>query len=112
MVASCGLGPRPIPYRSVTSDNLAEAIRFCLQPEAQSAAHNVAKQMSHENGIAAAVASFHRNLPVAKMQCDVHPSAPAAWRFKKSSKQPLRLSKLAAEVLIDHRRLKQSDLEP
>ncbi|KAJ5737241.1 uncharacterized protein N7483_002366 [Penicillium malachiteum] len=112
MVASCGLGPRPIPYRSLTSDKLAEAIKFCLQPEAQAAAHDVADRMSHENGVATAVASFHRNLPVTNMQCDVHPSAPAAWRFKKSSKKPLLLSKIAAGVLIDHRWLKQSDLQP
>lgn len=112
MVASCGLGPRPIPYRSLTSTNLAEAIQFCLQPEAQSAANDVAKKMSHENGVTAAVASFHRNLPMTSMRCDVHPSAPAVWRFKNSSKPPLRLSKLAAEVLIEHRRLKQSDLKP
>jgi hypothetical protein len=112
MVASCGLGPRPIPYRSLNSRNLAEAIRFCLQSEAQSAAQQVASRMSHENGVAAAVASFHRNLPVNDMRCHALGSEPAVWQVKKSSKNPIYLSKVAAEVLVDHRRLKSSDLQP
>ncbi|KAJ5753529.1 uncharacterized protein N7511_007682 [Penicillium nucicola] len=112
MVASCELGPRPIPYRSLTSQNLAEAIRFCLKPEAQLAAQEVANRMSHENGVAAAVASFHRNLPVKEMRCHALPSEPAVWQFKKSSKPPIHLSKVGAEVLIEHHRLKYSDLQP
>jgi hypothetical protein len=112
MVASCGLGPKPIPYRSLTSDNLAEAIRFCLLPKAQSAAQDVASRMSHENGVASAVASFHSNLPVNEMRCHILHSEPAVWRFKKSSKPPIRLSKIAAEVLVEHHRLKLSDLQP
>ncbi|CAG8060119.1 unnamed protein product [Penicillium olsonii] len=112
MVASCGLGPKPIPYQSLTTESLAEAIRFCLQPAAQSAAEQVANRMSHECGVSTAVESFHRNLPVADMQCDVLHSEPAVWRFKKKSKSPIRLSKLAAEILIQHHRFKLSDLQP
>ncbi|KAJ6015229.1 hypothetical protein N7540_009820 [Penicillium herquei] len=112
MVASCGLGPPPIPFRSLTSQNLAAAIQFCLQPETQSAAQDVASRISHENGVAAAVASFHRHLPVNKMECHALPTEPAVWRFKKNAKSPIHLSKFAAEVLIQHRRLKQSDLQP
>jgi hypothetical protein len=91
---------------------LAEAIQFCLQPEAQSAARDVASRMRHENGVAAAVASFHRNLPMNDMRCNALPSEPAVWQFKKSSKRSMHLSKIAAEVLIQHHRLKHSDLEP
>ncbi|KAJ5638449.1 hypothetical protein N7528_000839 [Penicillium herquei] len=112
MVASCGLGPRPIPYRSLTSQNLAEAIQFCLQPEAQSAAHDIASRMSHENGVVTAVASFHRNLPIDKMRCHALPSEPAVWSLKRSSSHPIHLSKIAAEVLIEHHRLKYNDLQP
>lgn len=112
LVASCGLGPRPIPYRSLTSQNLAEAIQFCLRPEAQSAAHDISKRMSHENGVAAAVDSFHRHLPLNDMRCSALPSKPAVWKLKKSSKPPIYLSKIAAEVLINYHRLKQSDLQP
>ncbi|KAJ5098378.1 hypothetical protein N7532_005379 [Penicillium argentinense] len=112
MVASCGLGPKPIPYRSLTSDNLAAAIQFCLQPEAQSAARDVANRMTHENGVAAAVASFHRNLPLDDMRCHALNSEPAVWRLKTSSKTHIHLSKIAAEVLVDHHRLKMNDLQP
>ncbi|KAL4887571.1 hypothetical protein BJY04DRAFT_225521 [Aspergillus karnatakaensis] len=114
MVASCGLGPKPIPYRSLTAENLAEAISFCLQPAAQAAAQDVANRMSHEAGVSTAVASFHRNLPLDIMRCDVLNSEPAAWQVKKylSTSRPMRLSKLAAEILIQHHRLKLSDLQP
>lgn len=112
LVASCGLGPRPIPYRSLTSQNLAEAIQFCLRPEAQSAAFNISLRMSHENGVAAAVDSFHRHLPLSDMRCSAFPTKPAVWKLKKSSKPPIYLSKIAAEVLINYHRLKQSDLQP
>lgn len=111
MVASCGLGPKPIPYRSLDAERLAEAINFCLQPAAQSAAREVAERMSKENGIATAVASFHRNLPLDRMRCDLIPSEPAVWRYKKDNKSSLRLSKIAAGILVDHLRLKSTDLE-
>lgn len=48
MVASRGLGPAPIPYRSLNANNLTKAIRFCLQPEALTAAEKVALEMSEE----------------------------------------------------------------
>ena len=113
MVASCGLGPNPIPYRSLTTENLMGAIQFCLQPHALFAAQDVAARMSHEDGVAAAVASFHHNLQVDTMRCQALGSEPAVWLLKKSSKHPsIRLSKIAAEHLIEHRRLKMTDLQP
>ncbi|OJJ08353.1 hypothetical protein ASPVEDRAFT_393860 [Aspergillus versicolor CBS 583.65] len=112
MVASRGLGPKPIPYKSLTTHKLADAIRFCLQPTAQSAARDVAKRMSHENGVSAAVASFHRNLPVNTMACDVLDSEAAVWQWGKGTKRPIYLSKVAAAILLDHHRLKLSDLQP
>lgn len=110
MVASRGLGPKPIPHRSLNAQNLAEAIQFCLHPDAQAAAQDVANQMSHESGVAAAVASFHRNLPFDNMQCQLLTSEPAVWRFKKSSKPSLYLSKIAAEILLEYYRIKLTDL--
>ncbi|KAF7715323.1 Sterol 3-beta-glucosyltransferase [Penicillium ucsense] len=110
MVASRGLGPSPIPYRSLDSTKLAEAIRFCLQPEVQSAAQHFGGLMNRENGVAAAVASFHRNLPINNMRCHALSSEPAVWQVKQSGKGPILLSKLAADVLVNHRRLKSSDL--
>jgi hypothetical protein len=68
--------------------------------------------MRHENGVSTAVASFHRNLPVNAMRCHALHSEPAVWKIKKLSKSPIYLSKVAAEVLVDHRRLKLSDIQP
>jgi len=111
MIASRGLGPSPIPYKSLNAQNLASAIEFCLQPSAQAAARDVARQMSNESGVSTAVTSFHRNLPLDGMRCHLLTSEPAIWQLKKASRT-LHLSKLAAEVLIEHHRLKLSDLEP
>jgi UDP:flavonoid glycosyltransferase YjiC (YdhE family) len=35
MVAAVGAGPNPIPHKSLTSQNLTDAISFCLNPEAK-----------------------------------------------------------------------------
>lgn len=112
MVAACGLGPRPIPYRTLDAQSLADAIQFCLQPSVQAAARDVANRMCKESGVTTAVASFHRNLPVDKMRCHFLPSEPAVWRFKKGPKPSFHMSKVAAEILIDHHRLKLTDLQP
>ncbi|CAI7627318.1 unnamed protein product [Penicillium bialowiezense] len=111
LIASRGLGPLPIPHKSLSAQNLADAIRFCLQPSAQAAARDVARQMRDETGVSAAVASFHRNLPLDRMRCHLMTSEPAVWKLKKGSK-PMHLSRLAAEVLVEHHRLKPGDLEP
>lgn len=111
LIASRGLGPLPIPHKSLSAQNLASAIRFCLQPSAQAAARDVARQMRDETGVSAAVASFHRNLPLDRMRCHLMTSEPAVWKLKKASK-PMHLSRLAAEVLVEHHRLKPGDLEP
>ncbi|KAL4934238.1 uncharacterized protein BDV17DRAFT_248733 [Aspergillus undulatus] len=113
MVATRRLGPEPIPYKSLDAHNLAEAIRFCLQPIAQAAARDVADRMSKEYGVAAAVASFHRNLPIDRMRCQLT-SEPAVWRYKKSSTAPvkMKMSRVAAHILVEHHRVKVSDLQP
>ncbi|RDW70562.1 putative sterol glucosyltransferase [Aspergillus mulundensis] len=108
LVAASGAGPRPIPYRQVTAANLAEAIGFCLQPEAQHAAQNIASKMQYEDGVKTAVASFHRNLPLDKMRCDLLPNRAATWTCKSPS---LRLSKLAAQMLVEHLRLDKKALQ-
>ena len=106
MVAAAGAGPRPIPYKSLSTKVLADAIFFCLTPSAAAAAQGIAEKMKQESGIKTAVASFHANLPIENMKCDVFPRQPAAWVYKKSSK-PIKLSKLAANLLIE-----QSVIDP
>ncbi|KAJ5392835.1 hypothetical protein N7465_011809 [Penicillium sp. CMV-2018d] len=111
MVASRGIGPMPIPHKSLNADNLAEAIRFCLHPDTLEAAGNLAREMSEEDGVSAAVASFHRNLPVDNMRCQFIDSEPAVWQLKQNSNAPINLSKMAAGILLENSRIDIKDLK-
>lgn len=99
MVAAAGAGPVPIPHRLLDSTNLAEAIRYCLTPQAAAAARGIAEKMRAESGVRRAVDSFHANLPLERMKCDIFPDKPACWRVKKKD-GVCKLSKVAAEVLV------------
>lgn len=101
MVAKAGAGPRPIPHRQLNAENLAEAIRYCLSPRAVDAAQGIAAKMEAEQGVKAAADSWWKQLPLKRVQCDLVPSQPAVWAFNKS-KRPIKLSKVAAEVLLSH----------
>lgn len=110
MVASAGAGPQPIPYRSLTVENLSRAIVQCLEPETRSAAQVLAAKMKKEDGVRTAVASFHRHLP-RDIQCQVLPDQAAAWTYK-SNRTNIRLSKRTAGALIRASILKPSVLTP
>jgi Ser/Thr protein kinase RdoA (MazF antagonist) len=109
MVNAAGAGPAPIPQRQLNAQNLADAIRDCLTPRAQAAAQIMADKMRQENGVRQAVNSFHANLPLDDMRCDILPEFSAAWLYKKESLR-VKLSKAAAEILTDRKRMKWSDL--
>ncbi|OLN88212.1 Sterol 3-beta-glucosyltransferase UGT80B1-like protein 1 [Colletotrichum chlorophyti] len=109
MVAIAGAGPKPIPHRQLNAENLADAIRFCLTPEASAAASELAAKMRAENGVATAAKSFHANLPLDSLQCDVLPDQPAAWDFKRGKKR-MKLSKQAAAILQDHLKIGQKHM--
>ncbi|OJJ01775.1 hypothetical protein ASPVEDRAFT_71789 [Aspergillus versicolor CBS 583.65] len=101
MVAAAGAGPTPIPHKQLTVDALAAGIRYCLSEHAAEAASAIAHKMSSESGIRAAVSSFHRNLPLERLQCDLYPSQPAVWSVSvPKSRQKVKLSKFAAETLV------------
>lgn len=112
MVAAAGAGPSPIPQKQLNAANLAEAIRFCLRPEVSAAAQKMAAQMRSEAGVRRAVASFHANLPLERMRCDVLPRLAASWSLKTSHGRKVKLSKEAAQVLAAEGRVKWSDLKP
>ena len=101
MVAAAGAGPRPIPQQHLTADRLAEAIRFCLTPSANIAANAIAAYMRSENGVKSAVRSFHANLPLETLQCDILRDRSAAFSWKRGDTE-LKLSKLATGVLLEH----------
>jgi UDP:flavonoid glycosyltransferase YjiC (YdhE family) len=110
MVHAAGAGPMPIPQKTLNSQNLSQAIRDCLTPGALAAARGMAEKMRQENGVRQAVNSFHANLPLDKMRCDVIPGLPAAWSYKIGSRH-VKLSKAAAEILTDSHRVKWGDLK-
>ncbi|KAI4838071.1 UDP-Glycosyltransferase/glycogen phosphorylase [Aureobasidium sp. EXF-8845] len=112
MIAAAGAGPMPIAFKSLSPQNLADAIRFCLTPGAIQAAARISEMIASETGVQSAVASFHRNLPHVALSCDVLPDQPAVWTYKgtKGSKKVVKLSKVAAETLIVSRRIKAGDL--
>ncbi|GKZ63056.1 hypothetical protein AnigIFM49718_010787 [Aspergillus niger] len=105
MVAASGAGPKPIPYREVNANNLAEAIKFCLKHSTLSAARDMALKMRSESGVQAAVASFYRQLPLDKMKCQILPDQPVVWEYKKSFFKPVYLSNIAAQVLLENGRI-------
>ncbi|CAG5158146.1 uncharacterized protein ALTATR162_LOCUS5006 [Alternaria atra] len=107
MIAQAGAGPRPIRHKLLSAENLAHAIRFLLTPEAKSAARDLSRKMAHEQGVKAAVLSFHANLPYKAMACNIMHDLPAAWSYKKT---PIRLSKLVAQILIDNGVTSPNDL--
>ena len=99
MCASAGVGPEPIPPRNLTVEKLAEAIRFCLTEEALASAQAVGERMCHEDGVRAAVQSFHKHLVLTDLKCDLLPDQAAVWTCKTGRKR-VKLSKLAAEAIM------------
>ncbi|KAJ5193384.1 hypothetical protein N7449_009526 [Penicillium cf. viridicatum] len=110
MVARAGAGPRPIPFASLNFQNLTAAIQFCLTPEATEAARKLAVKMQTESGVTAAVESFHRNLPLDKMKCNLMPLQVAVWKYKKG-KGNVTLSNAAVQILIEHQKIDEKRLQ-
>jgi hypothetical protein len=99
MCAAAGAGPRPIPQREFTAETLSRAIDYCLSGAAAGAASAIALKMQDEAGVQAAVRSFHRNLPIKHMPCDVIPHLPASFQFRKG-KNIVKLSSLATHLIV------------
>ena len=112
MVARAGAGAHEAtPYKKLTANVLAEGIKQCLTTEAKQAAEVIAKSISEEgDGAKNAVDSFHRHLPMHgphSMRCSILPDHVAVWTLKRSN---LRLSALAAELLIEQKKIHWKDL--
>jgi hypothetical protein len=101
-----------IPYKKLTVDRLAEGIKQCLTEEAQVNAKRLAEDINAEgDGAANAVASFHRSLPFSgpnSMRCSLLEDRVAVWHVRGTS---LRLSAVAAEILLQKRKIKRHDLK-
>lgn len=112
MVANAGAGPKPIPFKQLDPQKLADGIAYCLTPQARSAAQSIAEQMKSEQGVQAAAQSWLRQLPKHRMRCDVLPNQPAAWVYRKGKgKKSMRLSKIAAEELVSRKMIDNKQLE-
>ncbi|EJD52863.1 UDP-Glycosyltransferase/glycogen phosphorylase [Auricularia subglabra TFB-10046 SS5] len=108
MVHRAGAGPAPIKHENLTAERLADAITFCLMPEAQRAAEEMGAQIRAANGVADGVRSFHQHMPVLNMRCDLCPDRTAVWW---STNHCLKLSAYAAQVLVERGLLKLKDLD-
>ena len=112
MVARAGAGAyEAISYKRLNSDNFAEGIKQCLTSKAKEAAGKIAASIAKEgDGAQNAVESFHHHLPMQgehSMRCSVLPDRVAVWTLKRSN---LRLSALAAELLVEKEKITWKDL--
>ena len=89
---------------------MTEAMWFLTSRGAAEAAQGIADKMRQENGVQTAVASLHRQLPLASMGCDVIPSQVARWTLGKRSRR-IQLSDLAVAVLVTKKLIKLDDLK-
>ncbi|KAI0127005.1 glycosyltransferase family 28 domain-containing protein [Xylariales sp. AK1849] len=108
MVARAGAGPDPIPYKKLTTEGLAEAIRVAMKPETQARAKELGAKIREEQGADVGGQSFHQHLDVDKLRCSVAPSRVAVWRVRRSQAG---LSALAAAALVEGGFLQYSDLK-
>mmetsp|Transcript_3340 Transcript_3340/g.10110 ORF Transcript_3340/g.10110 Transcript_3340/m.10110 type:complete len:1014 (-) Transcript_3340:101-3142(-) len=84
-----GVGPAPIPFAELTSDNLAEAFRTLMRDEGMRArAREVAAELAAEDGVEGLVTAWTRSLPPsrdlvcwASLFCVTEPKVQAAERW-------------------------------
>ncbi|EXJ71992.1 uncharacterized protein A1O5_04495 [Cladophialophora psammophila CBS 110553] len=101
MVARAGAGPTPVPSKELTADRLANAILEALKPETLERARELGERIKEEKGTEVGAASFHTQMGVNHLRCQMAPSRPAVWsvKTKGSNTEDIRLSAFAATVL-------------
>jgi sterol 3beta-glucosyltransferase len=109
MISAAGAGPRPLDSKALYAATLSTAIKTLLHPSTIQAAQKISQKMRSENGVKEAVRSFHRNLPIKTLSCDMVPRQPATWYWKKG-KRTLKLSHRAASILVEHKKIEASSL--
>ncbi|KAL2870139.1 putative UDP-glucose,sterol transferase [Aspergillus lucknowensis] len=121
IVARAGAGPEPIPYKSLTAERLADAIRTALDTGTVDQAARIREGMRTERGTQNAVCSFYRHLDRERLSCSLFPDRVAVWWVKHShlgsgsgsrSRSPprIKLSAFAATVLVEMGVLKPGHL--
>ena len=109
MVHAAGAGPEPQPFKTLTAERLANAIKVALAPEVTAKAAALAKAMENEEGAPTAAKSFHRMLPLRKMRCAIYPNKLAVWKVRRTN---IVISSYVAIVLLEHQVLKARDIKP
>ena len=97
MVARAGAGPKPIPYKQLTSQRLSSAIVEALQPKVTHRALELGSKINAEGGVDSGASSFYSQLPLERMRCFLLQDRPAVWKVAKSD---IHLSAAAAGVLM------------
>ncbi|KAF2458521.1 hypothetical protein BDY21DRAFT_370752 [Lineolata rhizophorae] len=113
MVARARAGAHEcVPYKRLNAQRLADGIEQCLTDEARRNVRRIADSIAREgDGAANAVRSFHRALPLRgepSLRCAILPDRVAVWQLRNTQ---LRLSALAAELLVARRQLRWQDLK-
>lgn len=98
MIHRAGAGPEPVPFKKMTTDNLAAAITTALGPEVQTSVKQMSEEIGQENGAKLAAESFHQSVNLDTMRCLMRPDHVAVWRVKGTN---VRLGVMAASVLLD-----------
>ncbi|TWU70539.1 hypothetical protein ED733_000755 [Metarhizium rileyi] len=101
MVSKSGAGPEPVPYKHLSSDKLAEGIKYLLTDEAKSAAGKIAESIIRDgDGAINTVASFDRHLRLygpPTLSCSILTKHVAVWEVKGTH---VRLGVVAAQLLV------------
>ncbi|KAF2668843.1 UDP-Glycosyltransferase/glycogen phosphorylase [Microthyrium microscopicum] len=97
MIYRAGAGPKPVPFKELTADALAENITEALKTELQSRAEELAEKIRGEDGTKKAAEDFHKTLQMQNLSCFLCPDRVAVWRVRKTN---IQLSTLAAAMLI------------
>lgn len=107
MIARAGAGPKPIPYKELTTDKLADAITEALQPSVLERAEELGQKMRHERGTDVGSNSFHKQVRIDSLRCVLSPCKAAAFQIRKTD---VRLSAFAVAVLLNEGLLDMNDL--
>lgn len=109
MVTMAGAGPMPIPFKEISVDRLAEAIRISLTPDVLKSARELGTKVAKEEGVKNGVQAFHKQLARYNLQCSIFPCRAATWRLKGTDTS---LSSFAASILVAERALDRKTIQP
>lgn len=103
VVHRAGAGPKPVAFKLMTAESLAESITFALRPEVKAAAQNVSEQVAKEDGAYDASTNILNCLGSEDLKCDICPHRLAIYKHRKTGAH---LSSFAAYYLVNRGMIK------